>query len=157
MIRKVLVPVDGSDYSVRAVEFASDIAARFGASITFVQVLSKLPARKVLTDYLSRLEAEQEPNEAEIDSIRDALAKSGEVEAEGVLAQAKQIAASRGVPGVTAEILDGDPAIEILGFAADFDLIVMGRRGLGGLRGLLMGSVTQKVSSMAVCPVVTVG
>jgi nucleotide-binding universal stress UspA family protein len=38
----------------------------------------------------------------------------------------------------------------------DFDLVVMGRRGLGGIKGLLMGSLSHKISSMADCTVVTV-
>jgi nucleotide-binding universal stress UspA family protein len=50
------------------------------------------------------------------------------------------------------------PAERLLGYAHDhgIDLIVMGRRGLGPMRGLLMGSVSVKASSLAECPVVTV-
>lgn len=157
MIRRVLVPVDGSDHSVRAAEFASDLAAHFDASITFVQVLRKLPARAVLSDYLAHLEADEESRDDEIDRIRKAIAKSGEGDAVEALANAKRIAVRRKLTDVSVEIIDGDPATEIVGLGANFDLIVMGRRGLSGLRGLLAGSVTQTVSSMSVCPVVTVG
>lgn len=157
MIKRILVPIDGSEHSFRAVEFAGNIAAGLGASISIVQVLDKLPARMVLKDYLARLESEGEPNDAEIQSVRAALERSGEKDAEEQLARAKDVVARLGVSRATTEILDGDPAEEILGLGASFDLIVMGRRGRGGLKGLLMGSVSQKVSNMATCPVVTVG
>ena len=53
---------------------------------------------------------------------------------------------------------DDDPAKAILRLVdtGKYDLIVMGRRGIGGLKGLLMGSLSHKVSNMADCTVVTV-
>ena len=55
-------------------------------------------------------------------------------------------------------ILDGDPAKNILETAQDkeADLIVIGTRGLGTLKGLLMGSVSQKVAQLSKCPCITV-
>jgi nucleotide-binding universal stress UspA family protein len=55
-------------------------------------------------------------------------------------------------------VLTGDPADALLGYARDLgiDLIVMGRRGVGPIRGLLVGSVSLKVNSLAECPVLTV-
>ena len=59
---------------------------------------------------------------------------------------------------IRSEVSRGDPAHSILGFAegGDVDLIVMGRRGLGPFEGLLMGSVSSKVTALADCPVLTV-
>lgn len=54
---------------------------------------------------------------------------------------------------VTAE---GTPASVVLDAAADADLVVMGSRGLGGFKGMLLGSVTNHVTRHASCPVVVV-
>jgi nucleotide-binding universal stress UspA family protein len=52
----------------------------------------------------------------------------------------------------------GDPAKEILSVAAEehADIIIMGRRGMGDLAGLLLGSVSHKVSHLAECACLTV-
>ncbi|MHB1044002.1 MAG: universal stress protein [Eubacteriales bacterium] len=54
--------------------------------------------------------------------------------------------------------MDGNPAREILKMAGEgnYDLIVIGGRGLGALRGALLGSVSAKVIHMASCPVTVV-
>jgi len=59
---------------------------------------------------------------------------------------------------VQRELLFGDPAECVLNVAEanDCDLIVMGTRGVGGLRGLLLGSKAQAVVSHAKCPVLLV-
>jgi nucleotide-binding universal stress UspA family protein len=77
---------------------------------------------------------------------------------EAVLGVARADATAKGVKDVRAQVLTGDPAERLLGYAHDhgIDLMVMGRRGLGRLTGLLIGSVSAKVSSLAECPVVTV-
>ena len=56
------------------------------------------------------------------------------------------------------EMIEGDPAETILEVARtrDSDLIVMGARGMGRLQGLLLGSTSQKVLSLAPCPVLIV-
>jgi nucleotide-binding universal stress UspA family protein len=62
------------------------------------------------------------------------------------------------VLSMMAEPSVGDPAQEIITVAQDrqADLIVVGSRGRGRLAGLLLGSVAQKVISLAHCPVVVV-
>ena len=54
--------------------------------------------------------------------------------------------------------MSGDAAERLLEYARvqAIDLIVLGRRGVGQIRGLLMGSVSLKVNSLAECPVLTV-
>ncbi len=55
---------------------------------------------------------------------------------------------------ITSEIVYGNPAEVIIKTSRDsFDLIVMGSRGLGGLNGVLLGSVSNQVSHYASCPV----
>ena len=71
--------------------------------------------------------------------------------AEQILRQANKLALKQGVEDAVSKIADGDPAQEILECAdrENADLIVVGSRGLGDLKGLLMGSVSHKVSQHA--------
>ena len=73
--------------------------------------------------------------------------------AEAVVNEANDLAGKQGATKVRTVIQDGDPATRILEYckAHEVDLIVIGRRGLGGLASLLLGSVSQKVSHAAPC------
>jgi nucleotide-binding universal stress UspA family protein len=75
----------------------------------------------------------------------------------GILEAAGELAAASGVAFRT-RTRKGDPAEEIVAEArgALYDLIVLGNRGLGGLKGILMGSVSSKVSHSAPCSVLVV-
>jgi nucleotide-binding universal stress UspA family protein len=87
-------------------------------------------------------------------NIGDALeALSGQV-----LSRARLCAERAGISDVRAEAGWGDPAEVIIETARrqQADAIVMGRRGRGRLAGLLLGSVSQKVASLAPCVVVLV-
>jgi len=53
-------------------------------------------------------------------------------------------------------VVQGQPADVLLAQSGDATLVVVGRRGLGGLRSLLLGSVSQQVVQHATCPVVVV-
>jgi nucleotide-binding universal stress UspA family protein len=57
---------------------------------------------------------------------------------------------------VTVLSRNGMPAEEILTAAADADMVVVGSRGAGGFRQLLMGSVSSQVTHHAHCPVVVI-
>ncbi|MDJ0945662.1 MAG: universal stress protein [Kiloniellales bacterium] len=158
MLKRILLPVDGSEPCLRAVSFAAELAAELQASILLLHVLDKLPARRQLKDYLTALEKDPALHEAEIESVRSALSKSGEDQGMEILADAEQLLRERGVNEVSTAIRDGDPSTELLRAAetGKYDMIIMGRRGLGSLKGLFMGSVSQKISSLANCAVVTV-
>jgi nucleotide-binding universal stress UspA family protein len=53
---------------------------------------------------------------------------------------------------------EGDPALEIVGESKDegFDIIVVGHHGLGRVRELFLGNISEKVAHLAPCPVVIV-
>ncbi len=72
-----------------------------------------------------------------------------------ILTEAEEVAKAHGVEEVARVIADGDPATRILGTAdkEKVDMIVMGSRGFGTLKGLMLGSVSQKVSHLANCTV----
>ncbi len=70
-----------------------------------------------------------------------------------IVDQARDAAQSAGATRIETAIQDGDPATRIVEYSRNegVDLIVLGRRGLGGIAGLLLGSVSQKVSHVAPC------
>jgi nucleotide-binding universal stress UspA family protein len=71
---------------------------------------------------------------------------------------ASELARQKGLARVSTHVSDGDPANEILAAAREekADIIAMGTRGLGAVKGLVMGSVSQKVVQQAGCSVITV-
>jgi nucleotide-binding universal stress UspA family protein len=158
MLKMILLPVDGSEPSLRAVSFAAELAAELEASILLLHVLESLLARQQLKDYLTVLEEDPASNEGEIESVRSALSKSGEDQGKEILADAEQLLRKRRVKDVSTATHVGDPTTELLRLAetGKYDMIIMGRRGLGHLKGLFMGSVSHKISNLADCPVVTV-
>ena len=78
--------------------------------------------------------------------------------AERVLRLAKHSATSPGIAEINNVIEEGDPAERILACAEreNADLIVLGSRGLSDLKGLLLGSVSHKVSHLSSCTCMTV-
>jgi nucleotide-binding universal stress UspA family protein len=136
---RVIVPVDGSEHGVGAAQYVADA---FGKSLGQVLLLAVLPLERA--DALR--ESESSPRRAELDEEIGRHLKG----AEDVVRQA-------GVPYKT-EVRFGDPAAEILAAASGgYDLIVMGRRGRGGVKKLLLGSVSERVVKDARCPVTVVG
>jgi nucleotide-binding universal stress UspA family protein len=77
---------------------------------------------------------------------------------ERIVAKAAQVAHDRGVSDVETHVEEGEPAARILACAEreQADLIVVGSRGMSDLKGLLMGSVSHKVSQLAPCTCITV-
>jgi len=137
--KKVLVAVDGSDVSMRAVQYASRIAKCDGADLYALHVI---PAPQVeiegeLADYYDQA---RRP------------AKKWMKDVEG-------IAASHGL-GIRTEILVGAYSVvdAILGYAesTSADLIVTGTRGRTPHRRMLMGSVASALVEYASCPVLVV-
>lgn len=140
MPSKILVPVDGSENAKRALDQAISIAKGSNASITIVNVAEKPPtvyveSQKILNE-ISRMSREQA---SKVLDEYDALAESRGVKADSV-------------------IIEGEPAASIIAYAekGGFDMIVMGSRGLGKFKELLLGSVSSKVVSGARCSVLIV-
>jgi nucleotide-binding universal stress UspA family protein len=75
-----------------------------------------------------------------------------------LMSRARAHAQEKGVQQVRTILEDGDPAATILRLAKglDVDMIVLGSRGLGDVKGLLMGSVSHKVAHLAECTCVAV-
>ncbi|MEC4890203.1 MAG: universal stress protein [Nitrospira sp.] len=138
-VRRILVPVDFSDCSLEALEYAAWLAQRSGASLSLLHVLEPI-------SYGLDFTLSHEPKREEM-RARVTQRLAGFVEA---LAGAK-IAADSHVRG-------GLPADSILDSARTLpaDVIVMGTHGRRGLSHLLSGSVTEAVLRQSRCPVMTV-
>lgn len=137
---KILVPVDGSDNSKRALDEALSMAKGTGASITIIHVIDLPP-----TVYV------------ESQKLLDQLTAKFRQESARVLDDYKAIAEKRGARA-EAVVMEGDPAEEIVRYANDgnFGMIVMGSRGLGKLKEIVLGSTSRKVLHNAKCPVLIV-
>lgn len=135
----IVVGVDGSDGSVAALCFAIDEARLHGADLKAVTAWHVPPAAYGLGWSIP----------PDFDSFR----KAAESTLEKSLEEAG--AASSGV-AVTSLVGEGQAADILCEQSRNADLLVVGSRGLGGFRGLLLGSVSQQCTHHAHCPVVVV-
>ena len=129
MLSKILVPVDGSDNSLRALDYAIFLAKSTGAGVTAMHVIESPPtiyieSQKLLDDIMAKYRTE-----------------SGKI-----LDKCKQNAEKSGVK-IETVIAEGDAASNITGYTEKeaFDLIVIGSRGLGKFKEMVLGSVSNKV------------
>ncbi len=171
MFNKILVATDGSKHAERAIRLASDIAKLYDAGIHLVNVRSKgrvspelvrLAEVEHLVPPPSQPAGGQKPNVpllmSDAAQKSEIIARAVEAVGEQLLLRASSAVKNQGVADVSAQHLDGDPAECILQEAerVQADLIVMGNRGLGNLKGLLLGSVSNHVSQLAQCTCITV-
>ena len=140
--RAVLVGYDGSEPARRALDWALDEARTRHVGVVVLHAYD--PVARAATVGYGAL-------------ATPALAGELEVEARRVVEEAEQAAAAShaDVP-VTGIAALGPTSATLLDHAKDATLVVLGSRGLGGFRGLLLGSVGLQVSAHAPCPVVVV-
>lgn len=143
MYKNILVAYDKSDHAREATRQACALANAFSSTLHIMHV-PQLVGESMVVGYNA---IPLPPTAEEVEKAsKDALAAAG------------KIATDNGVETCLTEIGYGDPAGALVDYAAanKIDLIVLGRRGLGSLTGLLIGSVTTKVCQLADCPVLTV-
>ncbi|MCP4622777.1 MAG: universal stress protein [bacterium] len=137
-LKKILVPVDGSDFSMRATGYAADMAKLMDCEILLIHCHKSFPA--ILGEpYFQK-------------AINKILKKSNEL-----LDPYRKMVQDAGVTFID-RILEG-PAAQAISEVANIekaDLIVMGCRGRNDLEGLLLGSCTHRVLKTAPCPVLVV-
>lgn len=143
-IRRILVPTDFSEHSRRALEYALSLAERMGASVDLLHVWE--PPRHLEPQTLVMVPGD--PG-ATLETL--GLARAGKF----LHSWAEQYR-SASVP-LNVHLERGHAADTIIRVAGrGYDLVVMGTHGRTGLVRLMMGSVAQKVSALAPCPVMTV-
>jgi nucleotide-binding universal stress UspA family protein len=147
LIKKVLVAVDGSENSFRALDFALDLAEKYAASVLILNVF-QLPA--VYTS----------PDEPDVYSgsraafIRD-LQRLHQERLAKASAEARRLKPDL---EVATELKEGEPASQIVEAAkeGDFDVIVVGHRGMGRFSEVFLGGVSERVAHLAKCAVVII-
>jgi nucleotide-binding universal stress UspA family protein len=140
MFKKILVAIDGSDMSKKALDTALLLAKEHESLLSLVNVGKSLaiPQGMVIDS---------------IDEVYDSMRKEGE----DLLNKGKWMAESQGI-AVEAHYVEGDPAAQIIKLANEglFQLIVLGNRGLGPFKEMMLGSVSHRVSQLSHCPVLIV-
>ncbi|MFT5217902.1 MAG: nucleotide-binding universal stress UspA family protein [Planctomycetota bacterium] len=144
MINSILVATDASAASNRALKIAAEFAKLHDAELLIVHVIRDMQIPFEIKE-IPELEHNQ------FASFSDAREEIMRKIAQSVLRSASQIAKKAGVGKVQTAIGTGDPATSILGFAKrrKMDMIVLGTRGLGKLKGSILGSVSRKVTNNA--------
>jgi len=145
MFERILVPVDGSDAALEALDLAVKLQSTCDAELYILCVYRHY---SLLEASLSMVRPEDPEN----------LDESMREYATGVVERAKQIAVEGGAKKVRGIVKSGPPARTIVGIAEakGANLIVMGSRGSGDVEKFLLGSVSHKVTSLADCPVLVV-
>lgn len=140
MFGKILLPIDGSEHAMKAVDYALKLAKDDHSQVEIIHVRAPLdhyPSRVVY----SHLALEKELME----------------EAESIIAKGIEKFKDSGIP-YTAKILTGDPADVICREAEEngIELIVMGSRGLNAVSRFVLGSVSSRVLTHGCCPILIV-
>jgi len=173
MISNIVLATDGSDHANNALDVGVDLAAKYGAKLTLVHVLthdhpSAEMERMVEVEGLAGSTPIQNSEQGGTSMKLGRMLRGDDKEAheakvivalgEKILNAAVKKSKENGVKDVVTEIHSGDYANCILGVAdkVNADMIVMGRRGLSNLKGSVTGSVSHKVSQRANCSVLTV-
>lgn len=149
MIDKVLLPTDGSETAEKAIAFAAKLFANTSCKVTLLSVVEEPVYSAFWSDGLIAPEVLMPPPE----ELREELDKR----AEEMLAESAQPLRDVGLD-VVPKIRFGNPAAEVLQEDEEggYDMIVMGSHGRGALGGLLLGSVSNRVTHHAKCPVLIV-
>jgi nucleotide-binding universal stress UspA family protein len=139
-VKKVLIPTDGSDYSVRAAEYGLSLAKILGAEVMVVYVIDTI----VLDQVIKATRREDIDRELKQDGQRYVRYILGLAEKEGVKA--------------SSFLARGRPFEQIVHIAKGYgiDLIVMGTYGRRGAERILIGSVAERVIEYSSCPVLVV-
>ncbi|RPJ25548.1 MAG: universal stress protein [Nitrosopumilales archaeon] len=143
MYSKILVPVDGSEISYRALDAGLFFSEKLGSNITVIHVMEDIPithieSQKLLNDMLE---------------ISAACKQQGQ----DILSKCSETANNKGMM-VNTILLKGNPASIILDFCKNgkYDVIIMGNRGMGKIREIILGSVSSKILHNSSCPVLLI-
>ncbi|MEJ2242719.1 MAG: universal stress protein [Candidatus Bathyarchaeota archaeon] len=149
MIKKILVPVDGSEHSNKALDYALDLAEKYSANIKLLTVAQPVIVSESM--FLSQPMMPPETTVMYVNEIETAHKK--------ILQNAyKKAKKAKPKIKISKQLENGRPAdiITEIANSQDFDLIVMGSRGIGGIKEFFLGSVSDRVADKAHCPVLIV-
>ncbi|SEM54025.1 Nucleotide-binding universal stress protein, UspA family [Mesobacillus persicus] len=138
MFKNIMLAYDGSKHALRAAEKAAFLAENTeGASITIVYVVDSATSKEDVLHFASK-EVINETRRKRLKTVEDLLEEKG--------------------VSYKHEILHGEAPEQIVGFAnsQEFDLVVVGSRGLNGLQEMVLGSVSHKVAKRVKSPVMII-
>lgn len=168
-MRTIVAATDGSAAAQKAVELAGDLAAKYRARLVLVHVLHHRSLPELKVEHLATVPEAYRPAVADVAAMLAgtvdrgsetgaALRRALDLYGQQILDEAARTARDRGAEDVNVSLQEGDPVRRILECAEreKADLVVVGSRGLGDLKGLFLGSVSHKVSQLATCSCITV-
>jgi nucleotide-binding universal stress UspA family protein len=140
---KILAATDGSEDATLAVRAAAGLSGRAGAELHIVHVRQAVQLWLGLTSY------------AYTQGTFEEFAREYEKETEQLMEQQASEAEAEGAEVAGTHLREGREAEEIAGLAGELDagLVVIGSRGLGAVKRLVMGSTSEGVVRFAPCPV----
>lgn len=143
MFDKIIVAIDKAEITNKLLDATIEIARNKHTEVTLVNVSQEYVSNGMT--YLPENFLEEILNEMEKESLEQLLQAKSKLEK------------SAGIHPETVH-LKGDPAHEILKYASDTEqqLIIIGSRGLSGIKEMMLGSVSHKVSQLSKCPVLIV-
>jgi nucleotide-binding universal stress UspA family protein len=160
LITKILVGVDGSKNSEKALDCALEIADKFSASVLILNVFQPPPEFGYQTNMFSQLPTSGYPqdtisNQSDMSSFVKNLQKVHE----NILSKAAERAVKlKPMLKITTELKEGKTSSQLIEAAANggFDLIVLGHLGESEIKEFLLGSTSEKVVHQARCNVLVV-
>jgi nucleotide-binding universal stress UspA family protein len=152
LFEKILVPLDGSEQSLRALDVAVEVAVKFGSKLTLIYAYSVATVSGYLPEP-SVTVGVPIMSASDISKLADSARKAGKK----ILDNGKKRIKASGVE-VHTLLEEGHPVHETIRTAQEdmFGLIVMGARGLSHVIELLLGGVSDAIMHHAVCPVLIV-
>ena len=147
MIKKILVSIDGSQSADHALDFGLDLSGKYSAEVMIATVVDS-PSSSLVVKGMLYAPASTENYLKKLRTFHEKILLEA-------LNKTKKISPKL---KVTIKLLEGRPADKIVETAREgaFDLIVIGSRGLGGIKEFVLGSVSDRVADEASCPVLIV-
>ena len=160
LITKILVGVDGSKNSEKALDYALEIAEKFSASILILNVFQPPPESGYQANMVSQVPVSLYPQDTISNQLNmSAFIKDLRKMHETVLSKAAERAIRlKPLLKITTELKEGNTPSQIIETAANggFDLIVVGHLGESEIKEFLLGSTSERIVHQARCAVLIV-
>ena len=147
MIKKILVAIDGSNLAYESLDYALDLARKYSAEVIVLTVI-QMPSDSVLEQGTAFTPISSQSYREKLENYHKEILSEA----------AKKAKKSSPQIRFTTKLVEGRPADKIVETAKleSCDLIVMGSRGLGGIKEFFLGSVSDRVADEAPCPVLII-